>query len=93
MKPVDLAVVVYRLSENWLGGVNYYRNLLAVFDGAGEAGLRLNVFTNDPAFLAEAEKRRLDIDPATGEELDSLAKEVMTATPDIIEKVKKLIGM
>jgi tripartite-type tricarboxylate transporter receptor subunit TctC len=52
-----------------------------------------NKAINDPALLAEAEKRRLDIDPATGEELDSLAKEVMTATPDIIEKVKKLIGM
>jgi hypothetical protein len=33
-----------------------------------------------------------DIDPATGVELDALAKEVMTATPDIVEKVKKLIG-
>jgi hypothetical protein len=43
--------------------------------------------------LAEAERRRLDIDPASGEELDSLAKEVMTATPDIVEKVRKLIGM
>ena len=52
-----------------------------------------NKAINDPTLLAEAEKRRLDIDPATGEELDSLAKEVMTATPDIIEKVKKLIGM
>ncbi len=52
-----------------------------------------NKTVSDPAFLAEAEKRRLDIDPATGEELDSLAKEVMTATPDIIEKVKKMIGM
>ncbi len=52
-----------------------------------------NKAINDPTLLAEAEKRRLDIDPATGEELESLAKEVMTATPDIIEKVKKLIGM
>jgi hypothetical protein len=52
-----------------------------------------NKAINDPALLAEAEKRRLDIDPATGEELDSLAKEVMTASPDIVEKVKKLIGM
>ena len=52
-----------------------------------------NKAINDPALLAEAEKRHLDIDPATGEELESLAKEVMTATPDIIEKVKKLIGM
>jgi tripartite-type tricarboxylate transporter receptor subunit TctC len=47
----------------------------------------------DPALLAEAEKRRLDIDPASGEELQSLAKEVMTAPPDVVERVRKLIGM
>lgn len=52
-----------------------------------------NKAINDPALRAEAEKRRLDIDPATGEELDSLAKEVMTAPPDVVEKVKKLVGM
>ena len=52
-----------------------------------------NKTIHDPALLAEAEKRRLDIDPASGEELDALAKEVMTAPPDVVEKVKKLIGM
>jgi tripartite-type tricarboxylate transporter receptor subunit TctC len=52
-----------------------------------------NKAITDPALLAEAEKRRLDIDPAKGEELDALAKEVMTAPPDVVEKVKKLIGM
>lgn len=52
-----------------------------------------NKAINDPALRAEAEKRRLDIDPATGEELDSLAKEVMTVPPDVVEKVKKLVGM
>jgi tripartite-type tricarboxylate transporter receptor subunit TctC len=52
-----------------------------------------NKTIRDPALLAEAEKRRLDIDPATGEELDALAKDVMTAPPEIVEKVKKLIGM
>jgi tripartite-type tricarboxylate transporter receptor subunit TctC len=46
----------------------------------------------DPALLAEAERRKLDIDPASGEELDKLAKEVMTTPPDIVERVKKLIG-
>src|SRR5687768_14967913 len=51
-----------------------------------------NKTINDPALLAEAKRRRLDIDPATGEELDTLAKEVMTATPETVEKVKKLIG-
>jgi len=48
---------------------------------------------NDPALIAEAEKRRLDLDPEYGEELDKLAKEVMATPPDIVEKVKKLIGM
>ncbi|MGH7870784.1 MAG: Bug family tripartite tricarboxylate transporter substrate binding protein [Candidatus Binatia bacterium] len=52
-----------------------------------------NKAIHDPVLLAEAEKRRLDIDPASGEELDALAKEVMTATPDVVDKVKKLIGM
>jgi tripartite-type tricarboxylate transporter receptor subunit TctC len=52
-----------------------------------------NKAVNDPALLAEAEKRRLDMDPSTGEELDSLAKDVMTAPPAIVEKVKGLIGM
>jgi hypothetical protein len=52
-----------------------------------------NKAIHDPALIAEAEKRRLDLDPENGEELDKLAKEVMTATPDVVERVKKLIGM
>ncbi|HEX9453009.1 MAG TPA: hypothetical protein VGA27_01585, partial [Candidatus Binatia bacterium] len=51
-----------------------------------------NKAVNDPTLLAEAEKRRLDMDPSTGEELEALAKEVMTAPPAIVEKVKALIG-
>ena len=53
-----IALVVYGLTENWLGGINYYRNLLAVFDGAGETGLRLHVFTNAPDYFAD-----LDLSP------------------------------
>jgi hypothetical protein len=51
-----------------------------------------NKTIKDPAFLAEAERRRLDIDPSGGEELDKIAKEVMTTPPDIVARVKKLIG-
>jgi len=47
---------------------------------------------NDPALRAEAERRRLDIDPARGEDLQALAKEVMSTPPEIVERVKKLIG-
>lgn len=47
---------------------------------------------NDPALKAAAEKRRLDLDPATGTELESLAKEVMGASPDVVQRVEKLLG-
>jgi hypothetical protein len=47
---------------------------------------------NDPALKAAAEKRRLDLDPAPGAELESLAKEVMGASPDIVQRVEKLLG-
>jgi tripartite-type tricarboxylate transporter receptor subunit TctC len=52
-----------------------------------------NKAINDPALRAEAERRRLDIDPTRGEELDALAKEVMNTPPDIVERVKKMIGL
>ena len=51
-----------------------------------------NKTISDPALLAEAKRRRLDIDPATGEELDVLAKEVMTTPPDVVQRVKNLLG-
>jgi tripartite-type tricarboxylate transporter receptor subunit TctC len=46
----------------------------------------------DPAFLADVKKRGLETDPSTGEELEKLAKQVMTQPPEVIERVKKLIG-
>jgi len=47
---------------------------------------------SDPALLATAEKRRLEMDPASGTELESLAKEVMTATPDVVSRMEKLLS-
>ncbi|HEV8344677.1 MAG TPA: tripartite tricarboxylate transporter substrate-binding protein [Candidatus Binatia bacterium] len=46
----------------------------------------------DPAVVEEAKKRKLDIEPATGEELQTLAKEVITQPPAVIERVKKVLG-
>jgi tripartite-type tricarboxylate transporter receptor subunit TctC len=51
-----------------------------------------NKSVNDPALLAEAEKRRLEMDPATGEEIESLAREVMSSPPELVAKVQKLLG-
>jgi tripartite-type tricarboxylate transporter receptor subunit TctC len=46
----------------------------------------------DPALQATAEKRRLEMDPASGSELESLAKEVMAASPDIVKRMEKLLS-
>jgi tripartite-type tricarboxylate transporter receptor subunit TctC len=46
----------------------------------------------DPNFLDEAKKKQLDIEPITGEELQTLAKEVMAQPPETIERLKKLLG-
>ena len=47
---------------------------------------------NDPALLAEAEKRRLEIDPTTAQEMEALAKDVMASPPDVVARMRKLLG-
>jgi tripartite-type tricarboxylate transporter receptor subunit TctC len=46
---------------------------------------------NDPALLAEAQKRKWDLDPSTGDELEATAKEIMVQPPEVIERMKKLL--
>jgi tripartite-type tricarboxylate transporter receptor subunit TctC len=46
----------------------------------------------DPDLLAEAKKRGWDLDITTGEDLESLAKEIMVQPPEVIERVKKMLG-
>ena len=51
-----------------------------------------NKTMKDPEFLAEAKKKRLDINPTSGEEVEALTKEVMSQPPEVIERLKKLMG-
>ncbi len=46
----------------------------------------------DPEFLAEVKKRKYELDPVTGEELQALATEVATQPPEVIDRMKKLLG-
>jgi len=46
----------------------------------------------DEAMLADAKVNKLDIEPSTAEELDRLAKEVISQPPDIVAKMKKLLA-
>ena len=47
---------------------------------------------SDPGLLAAAEKRRLEMDPTDGAEMEALSKEVMTATPDVVKRVEEMLG-
>ena len=42
----------------------------------------------DPAFLAEAEKLKLDIDPLTGEEVAKLVAQVSQTPADVVSRVR-----
>ena len=46
----------------------------------------------DPEFLAEIKKRNYELDPTSGEELESIVKEAMSQPPEIVERMKKLLG-
>jgi tripartite-type tricarboxylate transporter receptor subunit TctC len=45
----------------------------------------------DPELLAEAKRKNFDITPSTGEELATLAKQVMSQSPEVIARVKTLM--
>jgi tripartite-type tricarboxylate transporter receptor subunit TctC len=46
----------------------------------------------DKEFLADLDKRQFDLDPSTGVELEKIVKEIMTQPPDVIARLKKLLG-
>jgi tripartite-type tricarboxylate transporter receptor subunit TctC len=45
----------------------------------------------DPDLLAEAKKKNFEIDPTSGDDLESLAKDVMSAPQDAVERLSKLL--
>ena len=46
----------------------------------------------DPAFLEDIKKKKFELDPISGEELEVIVKEVMTQPPEIIEGLKRLLA-
>jgi tripartite-type tricarboxylate transporter receptor subunit TctC len=45
----------------------------------------------DPDLLAEAKRKNFDIQPTSGDDLASLARQVMTQTPELITRAKRLM--
>jgi tripartite-type tricarboxylate transporter receptor subunit TctC len=46
----------------------------------------------DPGFLEEIKKRNFELGRTTGEEREEIVKEAMTQPPEVIEKLKKMLG-
>lgn len=46
----------------------------------------------DESVLAEGKKRKLEFDPTSSQDLEKLAKEVMSQPPEIVAKMKQLLG-
>jgi tripartite-type tricarboxylate transporter receptor subunit TctC len=46
----------------------------------------------DAEFIAEAKRKKLDLDPTTGEEVQGLATDAMAQPKDVIERLKKMMG-
>jgi len=46
----------------------------------------------DPAFLADVKTRKLEADPDFGEQLETIAKEAINPSREVVEKMKKLLG-
>jgi hypothetical protein len=46
----------------------------------------------DPELKVEAEKRNYELDPVAGDEMQRLAKDVMSQPPAVVERMKKVRG-
>ena len=46
----------------------------------------------DPELLAETKKQRMDVDPTPGAELEKLAQEILQQPPEVLARVKKILG-
>ena len=83
-----------RVAEAMLQGGEWARSLMAPPATPAERVAILRAAhekaSKDPELLAEAKKLRIEITHLRGEHLQSVAKEVMTQPPEVIEQIKKL---
>ena len=85
-----------RVAEVILAAEGFGRPLLAASGAPAERVKTLrHAFASvmkDQELLAETKKGKMDVDPASGEELEELAKRIMDQPREVIERVKKFLG-
>jgi tripartite-type tricarboxylate transporter receptor subunit TctC len=85
-----------RVAEVILAGESFGRPIVATPgtppDRVKTLREAFNKAMKDPDLLAEAQKGRMDVDPENGENLAKLANRVLDQPPDVITRVKKILG-
>lgn len=83
-----------RVAEAMLLGGEWARSLMAPAATPADRVATLRAAydraVKDPDLLAEAKKLRIDVEPARGEKLQAMVKEVMVQPPEVVEQIKKL---
>ena len=46
----------------------------------------------DNAFLEDVKSKKLDAEYTSGEEMETMAKEMMSQRPEVIERLRKVLG-
>jgi tripartite-type tricarboxylate transporter receptor subunit TctC len=52
-----------------------------------------NAMVKDPAFVADVAKRKVDLDPATGEEVEAVVKRTLAIPAIVVAKMRKIAGL
>ena len=85
-----------RVAQVILAGNEYGRPMVAT-PGVPQDRVRIlreaySKALKDAQLLEEAKQSKLEIEPASGEELQALTERVMNQSPEVIKRVKKLVG-
>ncbi len=90
-KPEDRIIADFMASSSDMG-----RSLIAPPDVPAERVTALrsafDATMKDPEFRRDVERRGLELNPATGEDLQRLVEKTLSVSPDVMERARKLIN-
>lgn len=52
-----------------------------------------DAMVKDPAFVADVTKRKVDLDPATGAEVEAVVKRTLAIPASVVDKMRKIAGL
>src|SRR5262245_60496791 len=73
------------MGRPYMGPPNVPKDRLAAIRRAFDATMK------DPAYLAEARSQKMDVDPMSGEEMETLIRSCYASTPELVARLKAAI--